>query len=94
VAKVVSDPEVPFLFRFPGTWRPDHWPDDRGGARQQSAGLVEITGLTLSALPTAEQLEGLTLDPAIGHQTALLEFSRSDGGPPRRLRLPDCAWLA
>jgi hypothetical protein len=94
VAKVVSDPEVPFLFRFPGTWRPDHWPDDRGGARQQSAGLAEITGLTLSALPTAEQLEGLTLDPAIGHQTALLEFSRSDGGPPRRLRLPDCAWLA
>jgi len=94
VAKVVSDPELPFLFRFPGTLRPDHWPDDRAGARQEHAGLAEITGLTLSALPTAEQLEGLTIDPAIGHQTAILEFSRRDGGPARRLRLPDGTWLA
>jgi hypothetical protein len=94
VAKVVSDPEVPFLFRFPGTLRPDHWPDDRAGARQEKAGLAEITGLTLAALPTAEHLAGLTLDPALGHQRAVLDLSRRDGGPPRRLRLPDATWLA
>ena len=94
VAKVVSDPEVPFLFRFPGTLRPDHWPADQIGARQEAAGLAEISGLTLAALPTAEQLDGLTLDPALGHQRAILEFSRRDGGAPRRLSLPDATWLA
>jgi hypothetical protein len=94
VAKVVSDPQVPFLFRFPGTLRPDRWPDDRGGARQAAAGLSEITRLELAALPTAEHLRELALEPALGHQAAELEFSRVDGGAPRRLRLPDCTWLA
>lgn len=94
VAKVVSDPEVPFLFRFPGTLRPDHWPEEAAGERQRAAGLAEITGLTLAALPTAEHLPELTLDPSLGYQTAVLELSRVDGGPARRLRLPDMTWLA
>jgi hypothetical protein len=94
VAKVVSDPEVPFLFRFPGTIRPDHWPEPQAGKRQRAAGLADIAALELAALPTAEQLKELRLQPSLGNQQAILELARADGGPPRRLRLPDCTWLA
>jgi len=93
VAKVVSDPEVPFLFRFPGTRRPDTWPNGLAGRRQLDGGFADIANLELAALPTAAHLEELTLNPELGHQQAILHLSRRDGGPVRRLRLPDATWL-
>ena len=82
------EPSTPFLFRFPGTRRPDLWPDDHAGARQDAAGLTEIVGLSLRELPGGEALTGLTLDPDLDPQTAILTLARSDGGPERRLLLP------
>lgn len=94
VAKAVADPNAPFLFRFPGAQRPDHWPPQLAGHRQRDAGLAEITDLRLAALPSGEGLHELTLDPELGHRRAVLTLSRTAGGEPRRLSLPDLTWLA
>ena len=49
VAVASDDPRQPFLFRSPGTARPDTWPDDAGGsragARQRPIGLAEIAAV-------------------------------------------------
>jgi len=94
VATSSLDPALPFLFRFPGAHRPDTWPPGLVGNRQHQAGLAEITGLKLQALPHAEHLEGLELDPAMDQQRCELTLSRTDGGPDRRLLLPELTWLA
>jgi hypothetical protein len=94
VAQASADPDVPFLFRFPGATRPDTWPEARAKGCQRAAGLAAITGLHLAALPGAEDLPGLVLEPGLGPQRALLDLSRTDGGPARRLALPACEFLA
>ncbi|TVQ29900.1 MAG: hypothetical protein EA356_15625 [Geminicoccaceae bacterium] len=93
VSATSREPSTPFLFRFPGTTRPDRWTDDRAGSRQTAAGFAEITALTLRDLPGGEDLTGLTLDPAQDPQTAILTLSRNDGGPPRHLLLPSFTWV-
>lgn len=94
VAANSVDPSVPFLFAFPGTIRPDRWPEAQRGRLQQDSGLASITGLTLKELPEGEALRGLVLDPAMSRQQAILEITPADGGAPRRLLLPDCTWVA
>ncbi|MEO1090395.1 MAG: VOC family protein [Pseudomonadota bacterium] len=94
VAKVSAEPRNPFLFRFPGAQRPDHWHDGRGGERQRAAGLAEIAELRLDALPDGEATEHVVIDPGLRPHHAELHLSRVDGGPPRRLALPAFDWLA
>ncbi|MFW5679284.1 MAG: VOC family protein [Pseudomonadota bacterium] len=94
VAASSREPSTPFLFRFPGTKRPDRWPAERAGRLQHDAGFAEIVGVTLQALPSAEGLRGLRIDPEMDPRTAVLELSRRDGAPPKHLRLPDFEWLA
>ena len=45
VALASEDPRQPFVFRSPGSARPDAWTDGRAGTRQRDAGLAEIAGV-------------------------------------------------
>ena len=98
VALSSEDPRQPFLFRSPGDARPDAWTDGRAGDRQAAAGLAEIAGVHLD-LPAPPTDDLRTLEAAglltLGHAGAprmVLTLSRRDGGPPRRLSLPDFRW--
>ncbi len=93
VAADSHDAAAPFLFRFPGARRPDQWSDGRAGARQRAAGLAEIEGLRLRALPLGEALEGLVLDPAQDPQQAILTLTTAKGGR-RHLALSELEWVA
>jgi len=98
VALSSEDPRQPFLFRSPGDARPDAWTDGRAGGRQAAAGLAEITGvhLDVTVSPT-DDLRGLEAAGllTLGRAEAprmVVTLSRGDGGPPRRLSLPDFRW--
>lgn len=100
VALASGDARQPFLFRSPGEGRPDQWTDGSAGERQHAAGLSEIVGLSmeLSAAPS-EALRRLERDGLLSLGRAVaprleLTLSRKDGGPPRRLSLPDFTWVA
>lgn len=101
VAIASDDPAVPFLFRSPGTKRPDQEPTDRSGTRQISSGFKEIQGLELTvtekvranpALTSLEQRGLLTLRPGPA-PGLILTLSRHADRAPRRLSLPDMRWL-
>lgn len=98
VALASDDPRQPFLFRSPGDARPDAWPDGMAGARQQAAGLAEITAMRLDlpvgsspAVRALAESGFLTLGAAVAPRM-VLTISRADGGQ-RRLALPDFTWV-
>lgn len=98
IALASEDPRQPFLFRSPGSARPDQWTDGRAGDRQRQAGLNEITALHLDlpagaspALRTLADREFMTIRPAVTPRL-LLTVSQSDGGS-RVLSLPDFRWV-
>lgn len=104
VARSSADPRQPFLFRSPGSTRPDRWTDGRGGDRQRAAGLAEIAAIRMTLPPGVQpsadlrRLESLGLIAVAGDGGAdgprlCLTFSSVHGGPPRRLSLPDFCWL-
>lgn len=102
VAVASDDLRQPFLFRSPGNQRPEHWTDGRAGARQRSAGLGDIVALDLDlppgvrpapALRALEQAGLLTLGTGDHGPRLILTLSRTDGGPFRRLSLPDVTGL-
>ncbi len=104
VALSSEDPRQPFLFRSPGDARPDAWTDGRAGERQRPAGLADIAGLHLALPPGVAaapdlvplcEAGWLTVDNAAAGEPPrmTLTLSGSDGGPPRRLSLPDCRWI-
>lgn len=100
VALASGDARQPFMFRSPGELRPDQWTDGLAGERQQSAGLAEIVGLslTLSAAPS-EALRRLEREGIVSLARAVdsrmeLTISQTDGSPPKRLSLPDFTWVA
>lgn len=97
-----TDPRQPFLFRSPGSARPDRWTDGRAGDRQSAAGLAEIAGMDLTLPPGTppsgdlrrlEEMGLLSLGGGSPAPRLVLILSRTGGGPPRRLSLPDFAWL-
>jgi hypothetical protein len=100
VALDSDDPRLPFVFRSPGTARPDAWTDGRAGARQRPGGFAEIAGIRLELPrdldpgPALRRMEGLgLLSVAAGDRHRMeLTLSRTDGGPCRRLLLPDFTW--
>ncbi len=94
VSVTSTDPNVPFLFDFPGAEPPTAWPPARAAGRQRDAGFTRIEGLQLAALPGAEELAELRLAPELTRQQAVLSLSRADGGPARDLLLPACRWRA
>jgi len=103
VAQLSRDPRQPMLFRSPGATRPDQLTGDRASERQRGAGLAEITALHLTLPPGVEpaaelrQLEQsglLTLGTEGNGPRLILTLSRVDGGPPKRLSLPDFRWLS
>ncbi len=103
VALASEDPRQPFLFRSPGSSRPDAWTDGRAGDRQRQAGLAEIIGIELDlparvppsdALRLLVEMGLLTFGGSADEQPGMvLSLSRVDGGPPRRLSLPGFRWL-
>jgi hypothetical protein len=99
VAVDSDDPRQPFIFASPGTARPDAWTDGLAGERQSAAGLAEIVGVELEgqragpAIRALEEARVLTFRNA-DQPRMVLTLSRRDGGPRRRLSLPDFAWLA
>ncbi|MFL5355984.1 VOC family protein [Archangium sp.] len=103
VALASEDPRQPMVFRSPGSARPDGWTDGRAGDRQRPAGLAEIIGIELDLpthVPPGEALRRLaeagllTLGTSdTGQSRMVLSLSRVDGGPPRRLALPELRWL-
>jgi hypothetical protein len=102
VAERNAELRQPFLFRSPGDARPDAWTDGRAGDRQRFAGLAEIAELRLelpSDPPPAPEFlrlqESGILTVAVADDASrmVLTLSRFDGRPPRRLSLPDFAWL-
>jgi hypothetical protein len=93
VALASEDPRQPFIFRSPGSVRPDAWTDDQAGARQQAAGMTEIGGLQLElpvaaapALKCLAEKRFLTLKPAV--RPRLDVAITVTGGGQRRLTLP------
>jgi hypothetical protein len=99
VSTASEDPRHPFVFGSPGSGRPDTWSDGRAGVRQSAARLAEIADLQLSATAGTADLEALAqaglLSVTAPDRThgMVLTFSRRDGGPSRRLSLPDFVWL-
>jgi hypothetical protein len=103
VALASEDPRQPFLFRSPGSSRPDTWTDGRAGDRQRQAGLAELIGIELSlpaSVPPGDELRLLAAAGLLSlgvsadeQQRMVLSLSRADGGPPRRLSLPAFRWL-
>ncbi len=103
VATASEAPEHPFLFRSPGHARPDAWTDGRAGDRQRPAGFADLHGVHLrlpvpppagDALHALEAAGLLTVGIVAGAAPEMiLELSRTDGKPPRRLSLPDLRWL-
>ncbi|MGK4001439.1 VOC family protein [Sorangium sp. So ce1036] len=101
VALASADLRQPFLFRPPGARRPDAWADGRAGARQRPAGFADIAGVHLDLSPGAQadpalrclQEAGvLSLGEGGAGPRMVVTFSRVDGGPARRLSLPDFTW--
>ncbi|MBF0335866.1 MAG: hypothetical protein HQL40_19860 [Alphaproteobacteria bacterium] len=93
VALASDDPRHPFVFVSPGTSRPDQWTDGRAGARQTAAGLRMIEGVALDG-PLAVDLSGAGIVTRDADRPRMvLTLSRADGGPPRRLSLPDLEWI-
>ncbi|WP_448205135.1 VOC family protein [Azospirillum sp. sgz302134] len=99
-----EDPARLFLFRSPGSTRPDAWTDGRAGDRQSAAGLAEIVGVHLSmpldgppggdlAVLSAAGILTVEALPKGAPPRLELSLSRADGGPLRRLSLPDFRWL-
>lgn len=102
VASASADLGQPFLFRSPGSQRPDAWTDGRAGTRQRPAGLIDIAALrldlpaTVRPAPDLRHLEErgvLSLGSNGAGHGLILTLSRSDGRAPRQLSLPDFAWL-
>jgi hypothetical protein len=98
VAHASTDPRQPFLFRSPGSARPDQRTEGQASERQRGAGLAEIAALHLTLPPGVEpaaelrQLEQaglLTLGIGEDGPRLVLTLSRVDGSPPMRLSLPD-----
>jgi len=101
VALDSDDPRQPFLFRSPGNARPADWTDGRAGPRQRAAGLTGIAGVHLDLPPGLAPAPALTALAAAGlialgtadaAPRLVLALARADGGPPRRLSLPDLVW--
>ncbi|MEQ8966895.1 MAG: VOC family protein [Azospirillaceae bacterium] len=97
VAVDSDDPRRPFVFRSPGSARPDAWTDGRAGDRQRAEGLGEITGLHLSlpdepapgpALETLAAAGLLTLETGARTPRLDLAIARRDGGAPLVVSLP------
>ncbi|HEX8435584.1 VOC family protein [Archangium sp.] len=103
VALASEDPRQPFVFRPPSSSRPDTWTDGRAGDRQRQAGLAELLGIELELPARVPPGDALRLLAATGlltlgvspdeQQRLVLSLSRADGGPPRRLSLPEFRWL-
>ena len=103
VALASEDPRQPFVFRSPGSARPDAWTDGRAGTRQRDAGLAEIAGVHLRLpvpLPAGDALEALqhaglvTVEPALADTSSLiLTLSQGEGRALRRLSLPEVLWV-
>ena len=98
VAVASDDPLQPFMFRAPRTTHPDAWPDGRAGERQRPAGLAEIAAVQLNFPAGVEPADAcrqlaaaglLTLGRSEDGPRMVLILSAVDGGPPRRLSLPD-----
>lgn len=97
VALASDDPRQPLLFRSPGAAGPESWTDGRAGARQRAAGFAAVAGLELAFprdVTPAPELEilagpGLVRLAAGAAPGLTLTLSRSDGGRPCRLRLPE-----
>lgn len=101
VAHCSTDPRQPMLFRSLGSTRPEQWTDGRAGERQRGAGLAELAALHLTLPPGLEpaaelrQLEQaglLSLGTGADGPRMVLTLSRVEGGPPKRLSLPDFGW--
>jgi hypothetical protein len=102
VADSSGDLRQPFLFLSPGDKPPKDWTDERAGTRQREAGHAEMDGLRLelpAATAPSDDLLSLAdsglielVAEAEAHRL-VLTLSRTDGGPPRRLALPEIAWL-
>lgn len=99
VAEDSADPHQPFVFRSPGSARPDAWTDGRAGECQRPAGLAEIVGIELEATaPPGDTLLALAAAGLVrlrrGPRPAmLLRLSRRDGGGQASLSLPDFTLL-
>ena len=101
VADSSDDLQQPFLFLSPGDKAPKGWTDERAGTRQRPAGYADMEGLRLE-LPagTAPSDDLLSLADAglielvtgAAAHRLVLTLSRTDGGPRRRLALPEIAW--
>ncbi|HSV28185.1 MAG TPA: VOC family protein [Candidatus Omnitrophota bacterium] len=95
VATDSEDPRQPFLFRSPGSTRPDQWTDGRAGNRQAPAGLSEIVNLRLTMPDTpgpalmALAERGLLSVHRGAHR---LDITLSGNGGDRVLSLPDFRW--
>ena len=102
VARASDDPRQPFLFRSPGTARPDAWTGDRANERQVQAGLREIVAIRLGlpssvppspALKTLEAAGLLSIATDSDAASAVLTLSGAESRPTRRLSLPGLDWL-
>jgi len=98
VAEASRDPRQPFLFRSPGSARPEAWTDGRADVRQDGA---EIAGLRLlfpvGTGPAAELRElaaAGVLELGEGPAYGLELLVTQPKGQVRRLLLPDLAWIA
>lgn len=99
VACASRDPRQPFLFRSPGSARPDAWTDGRAGGRQRAAGLMEMVRLRLdfpgdvAPAPAFLRLAELgLLDLGRAEEPRLTATFSCLDGSFRTLALPDCAW--
>jgi hypothetical protein len=101
VAAFSDDPAQPFVFRSPGTRRPDRWTDGRAGARQREAGLREIAAVDLHLPAAVTPAPGLLALADCGWLRVTKACDRAqmiltvtmESGEPRRLSLPDCRWV-
>jgi hypothetical protein len=100
VAEASADPAQPFLFRSPGTSRPDAWTDGRAGMRQAAAGLAGMGAVHLDvpagvrpapALAALERAGLLTVATGASAWSMRLSPARAGGGAPLRLALPGFA---
>lgn len=98
VALSSDDPHQVFLFRSPGDAGPKDWTNGLAGERQRDAGLAEIVSAILEIpagtspcndLQALEQAGLVTLKSGAPAWRMVLSLSRSHGGGPATLTLPD-----
>lgn len=99
IARSAEDPSQPFIFRAQRSIPPRDWSDGLAGERQAPGGYADITGWEVALPegvapgPDLRRLAGLglvTLAPRGGAASrVVMTVSRADGGPRRRVSLPD-----